>query len=135
MNNHRGFTLLEVLIALLIFAMGILGLIGSQATAQSMAMDAKFRTEAAMHADRLITQMWTDDRSNANLSAQYATGGAKYNAWAQQVQADGVGLPGSTGTNRPLVVVNADNSVVITLHWQGPQEKAAHTFLTTALIL
>ena len=134
-SPQKGVMLLEALIALLVFALGILGLVGAQVTAQSMSLDAKYRAEAAMHADRLVSQMWSGDRSNANLVAQYSTGGDKYDAWLAQVTAAGTGLAGATLTgNEPTVAIDANNNVIITLRWQGPQEKAAHIHTMNATI-
>lgn len=127
--------LLEALIALLIFAIGVIGLVAMQATATRLAADGKYRAEAAAYADQIISQMWADDRSNANLSAQYATGGPKYNAWLAQVQAAGNGLPGANlSGNEPTVVIDANNVVTVTVFWQGPDEEAPHRHVTVAQV-
>ena len=139
---QKGSMLLEALIALLVFALGVLGLVGAQVAAQRMTADAKYRAEASMHADRLIAQMWSGDRSTPSLTAQYATGGPLYEAWKTQVQAAGTGLPGSTlSGNAPTVTIDAIcpsatcySNVVIEVFWQGPQEEAKHKHKTTATI-
>lgn len=132
---QAGAMLLEALIALLIFAVGVIGLMAMQATATRLAADGKYRAEAQALADQIIHQMWADDRSNAHLTAQYATGGAKYNAWAAQVQAAGTGLPGANlAGNQPTIVIGADNVVTVTIFWQGPGEAAAHRHVTVAQI-
>lgn len=131
---QAGATLLEVLIALLLFAFGILGLLGMQAVASQLTGEAKYRAEAAMYADQLIGQMWADNA--ANLANDYATdnSGAKFIEWRNQIQAAGTGLPGATGANAPIVTVDADNVVTVTILWQGPTEAAAHRHVTVAQI-
>jgi type IV pilus assembly protein PilV len=53
----HGFALLEVLLALLLFSLGILGLLGLQAHAISSESDAQDRNRAALIADRCASQM------------------------------------------------------------------------------
>lgn len=132
---QRGATLLEVLVALLLFAFGILGLLGMQAVAMQLTGEAKYRAEAVMYADQLISQMWADNP--ANLANDYAstTPGPKYIAWRDRIQAPGTGLPGSTGANTPTVVVDAaSNIVTVSIFWQGPNEAAAHRHAVVAQI-
>jgi type IV pilus assembly protein PilV len=53
----NGFALLEVLVALLLFSIGILGLLGLQARSITTAGDAEDRNRAALIADRCASQM------------------------------------------------------------------------------
>jgi type IV pilus assembly protein PilV len=133
-NHQSGVMLLEVLIALLIFAIGILGLAGMQAVSLKLTGDSKYRAEASMFADQLINQMWADDRTNAVLIANYDSmvGGVKYAAWKSQIQAAGIGLPGASGANAPTVAIDANNVVTVTIFWQAPEEAAAHKYVTVA---
>lgn len=132
---QAGVMLLEALIGLLIFAIGVLGLIGMQATAMKVAADSKYRAEATMYADQLINQMWADERTHAALAANYGTGGAKYQTWYEAVSAAGTGLPGADqDANKPTVEIGADNTVTITIFWQAPGESAPHRYVTVATV-
>lgn len=133
-NSQTGVMLLEVLIALLIFAIGVLGLVGMQAVSIKLTGESKYRAEAAMFADQLINQMWADDRTNAMLIANYdsATGGNKYTEWKNQIQTAGTGLPGASGANDPTVAIDVNNVVTVTVFWQAPEETAAHKYVTVA---
>jgi len=133
-NKQAGVMLLEVLIALLIFAFGILGLIGMQAVSIKLTGDSKYRAEAAMFVDQLVNQMWADDRTNAALVANYdsASGGNKYTEWRNHIQASSTGLPGSSGANAPTVTIDVNNVVTVTVYWQAPEEAAAHKYVTVA---
>lgn len=133
-NSQTGVMLLEVLVALLIFAIGVLGLVGMQAVSIKLTGESKFRAEAAMFADQLINQMWADDRTNAMLIANYdsATSANKYTEWKNQIQAVSTGLPGASGANDPTVVIDANNVVTVTIFWQAPEETAAHRYVTVA---
>lgn len=139
MHKQNGAMLLEALIGLLIFAIGVLGLIGMQAVAMKVTADAKYRAEATMYADQLISEMWADDRTNPVLSANYAgsggAGGPKYNQWYAVLSASGTGLPGASNEgNEPSVVIAADNTVTVTIRWQAPGEEASHRLVTVATI-
>lgn len=130
---QSGVMLLEALIGLLIFAIGVLGLIGMQAAATKATGDAKYRAEATMFADQLIGQMSADNIGA--LAADYGSGGAKYTAWAAAVTAAGTGLPGAGATgNKPSVTVDASNTVTITIKWQLPGEDFAHQYVTVARV-
>jgi type IV pilus assembly protein PilV len=133
-NKQSGVMLLEVLIALLIFAIGILGLIGMQAVSIKLTGESKYRAEASMFADQLINQMWADDRTNAVLIANYdsSIGGNKYTEWKNQIQTAGTGLPGATGASDPTVTIDINNVVTVSVFWQAPEETAAHKYVTVA---
>jgi type IV pilus assembly protein PilV len=133
-NNQSGVMLLEVLVALLIFAIGVLGLVGMQAVSIKLTGDSKYRAEASMFADQLINQMWADDRTNAALVANYdsTVGGGKYTEWKSQVQTAGTGLPGASGANDPTVAIDINNVVTVSIFWQAPEETAAHKYVTVA---
>ncbi|MBK9605472.1 MAG: type IV pilus modification protein PilV [Betaproteobacteria bacterium] len=86
-DRFSGFVLLEVLIAILIFSIGVLGLIGLQATSAKHSTDAKYRSEAALLVNQLLGNMWVSDRTIATLQSNFNTGGSAYNAWLSSVTA------------------------------------------------
>lgn len=160
LGRQNGSMLIEVLIAMLIFSMGILGLVGLQASAVKASTDAKYRSEAGMLANELIGRMWVSDRTQATLQAAFSstTSGAAYKAWAWEGSTNGTTvapapgtvlqtLPG-TQTNPPVVVVTPVPSpvgstslpgslVTITIFWKMPSEPdaaASHNYVTVAQI-
>jgi len=96
-RGARGFSLIEVLCALLIFAVGVLGLLKLQAVSVQQASGARYRAIAAAQAASLIGSLWTTDRSAATLQAQFgsAAGGPGYTSWRASVEASG--LPNVAG--------------------------------------
>jgi type IV pilus assembly protein PilV len=132
--------LLEALVAILIFALGVLSLVGLQTSSIKLSSQAKYRTDATMLANDLIGRMWASNRSVASLTANFATGGTVYTNWIANVQA---ALPGAAA-NPPTVTVAAvaggggslpSSRVTINLFWKAPNEPAgdpAHaiTFVT-----
>ena len=65
LRHQAGSMLLEAFIAILIFSMGILAIVGMQASAVKSSADAKYRSEASLLANELIGQMWVSDRTRA----------------------------------------------------------------------
>src|SRR5258708_35382578 len=58
--RQEGVMLIEALIAILIFSIGILAVVGMQATAIKNVTESKSRSEAAFLAEELMAQMWID---------------------------------------------------------------------------
>ena len=120
-QGQAGVMLLEALIAILVFSLGILSLVALQAVSIKLTGDAKYRTDATLLANRLIGQMWVSN----DLSA-FATDGDAYNAWLADV-AGTDGLPGVAAADGgvvstlPTVTVAGDGQVAITLFWRTPE--------------
>jgi type IV pilus assembly protein PilV len=118
---QQGVMLVEALVALLIFSIGILAIIGLQANSIKMAGDAKYRSDANLLANRLVGAMWVAHASPTFI-ADFSTGGAQYSAWAASVAS---AIP-ATGASAPTVTIvtsgiaaasAATNSVTISIFW------------------
>lgn len=149
-KRQSGVMLLEALIAILIFSLGVLGLVGMQASAVRASRDAQFRSDAGLLADQLIGQMRTSDRTpsilqenfqGSTLPAENATLNKPFDIWAKQV-ADG--LPGVRALPlSPVVTVtpglvgppSTASQVTITVRWQAPSETTPHTYQVVAQII
>lgn len=114
---QSGVALLEALVGILIFSIGILALMGLQAQSIRNTVEAKYRNEAAYLANQIIGQMWVD---RANLAAYDTGAGANPNmtAWRTQV-ANTLPRVVVGGTNSPTITV-AGNQVTVTVFWQLP---------------
>lgn len=117
-RREGGMMMIEVLIAILLFSLGILTMLALQANAVATITDTKFRADATLLADRLIGEMWAD---SANVAAYAYTGGgtppATLTTWVGRVQST---LPGVAAPNMPSVTINAGNEVVIDILWKAP---------------
>lgn len=116
-----GIALVEALIAVLLFSLGILALVGLQAVMSKNVTHAKLRAEASFLANQLIGQMWVDQ---ANLSSYAATGGicategyANCTNWQTQVSQV---LPNGNAD----VTING-TVVSISLNWRLPGDGEA----------
>lgn len=139
-GGQGGSVLLEALVAILIFSVGILAVVGMQTSAVKAASDAKYRSDASLLANELLGQMWVTNRNATNMQTNFqgggGTDGAAYTTWFANVAA---ALPGvGAGVNQPLVTVNnANGQVTIVVYWKLPSEPAgnpAHNYTVMAQI-
>lgn len=72
-KTQAGFSMIEVLVAILIFAFGVLGMVGIQASSVRYQTDAKFRGDASVIAEDAVARIWID---RANLAAHLTDGTA-----------------------------------------------------------
>lgn len=125
-RHARGAMLIEVLVAILIFSIGVLALVGLQAQMTHAQSSAKSRADATYLANELIGVMWSD---TANLGSYDACDGyARCSEWQAKVANN---LPKGTGTIE--VVDAATGEVTITLRWTSPSD-GAHQYVTTTFI-
>lgn len=114
-ESQRGVVLLESLIAVLIFSLGVLGIVGLQATMIKSTADAKYRAEASLIAQQRIGQMWADPLAiPADLDADVDISAL---------------LP--NGTRR--VTQPAAGRFMVVVTWQQPGQEQ-HRFTTIASI-
>jgi type IV pilus assembly protein PilV len=85
--RQTGAYLLEALIGILIFALGVLGIVGLQAASLRTSTDNSLRAEAVFAASQLMGQMWTDVEGNLVTNYSSAAAGATYTSWAADLKA------------------------------------------------
>jgi len=112
-RNLAGVSLIEVLVSILIFSFGIVGLIGLQARALQYSTSAEDTTRAALLANELSTAIVVGQPS-PRVAPLFVPGLA---AWQDRVKApaDG-GLPNGAGT---VKVIN-DTTSEIKIEWTPP---------------
>jgi type IV pilus assembly protein PilV len=129
----RGSFMLEALIAILIVALAILGLVGLVSRSIQNVDESKFRGEAAALAASFVGQMWVDDRTPASLKAKYESGGAGFVDLDTTVKARIPGALTPTVTVAAGATVNSSN-VTVTLQWKLPSESATHQYELFAVV-
>lgn len=131
--------LLEALIAILIFSMGVLAIVGMQAAAIRNTSDAKYRADASYLANHILGQMWAD-RLNLAAYSHYPsgplcapTGSASSNANVTKWLTNVAALPGAASSNQQIVI-GANNLVTVTVCWKAPQDASFHNFQVSSQI-
>lgn len=125
--SQAGVALIEVLVSVLLFSLGILGLIGLQTRAIGLSLDAEDRNRAALLANDIAATMWT----TRTVAIDPDVGEPSWNDRASNPQAGG--LPGGS-----VQISNvATNTVDILITWRPPQRPSGQqdSRLTTRVAL
>ena len=123
-----GFILVEVMISVLIFSVGVLALVGLQARMITAQTEAKVRADAGNLAMELIALLHTDASHVSSYSASDCDGYAPCSAWKAKVASY---LPNGTATLTPPTSTSGDYTV--TLQWQVARGET-HRYSTTTRI-
>jgi type IV pilus assembly protein PilV len=110
------------MVSILVFSFGLLGMVGLQARATQVSVDAEDRSRAALLADDVISLMWM--RGTSDLSDDTLQG------WRDRVEAT---LPNAESS----VEVNEQGLVTVTIEWSAPSRTSAegNSKYTTQVVL
>jgi len=138
-SRQTGAYLLEALIGILIFALGVLGIVGLQAASLRTTTDSSLRAEAVFAANQLMGQMWADVQGSLVANYSSASAGATYTSWAAELKS----AQGGAWVQDPTVdFANASclaapsttsNSVYIQIFWKS-SDGGQHSYTTCGLI-
>jgi type IV pilus assembly protein PilV len=154
-SAQGGVMLLEALLGLLIFSLGVLALVAMQSVSISNVSNAKYRVEAALAANEIVNYMWLSDPRPALLQLGFANPGGNspyLMNWVTKLTSGPAALPGA-GTYPPTVVIGAATGpdggpciippppefpkqcatlVTVTIRWKAPDAIAPsnHTMIT-----
>jgi type IV pilus assembly protein PilV len=104
--------MIEVLVAVLLFSLGILGLVGLQAQAIKYSVEAEDRNRAALLANEIASAMWLSNNVVIDPDAGSPS-------WNDRAAAPPYSLPqGSVAIVKETTVANSAN---ITISWKPPQ--------------
>lgn len=138
MKKQSGVMLLEALIAVLIFSLGILSLVALQTVSIKLTGDARYRASASNLAERLFSEMRMSRLNVGQIGLEYKSdeasncdengicvceGGGAFTQWCTAVQTELGGLVDLKNAP-PTVVVDSDvnsatyGTVVATIFWR-----------------
>jgi type IV pilus assembly protein PilV len=125
---QAGVMMLEALVAILIFSLGVIALMGLQANSIAQVSAAKYRTDASYLASQILARMWMEPTTPAvvPLSNFQSNSYPSRAGWDNLVAST---LPNGAGT----IVVNG-NIVTVTITWRQPADTVTHQFVTTETI-
>jgi type IV pilus assembly protein PilV len=109
--------MIETLIAILIFSVGVLAIVGLQAAMVKNVAESKYRSEASYIAQARVGQIWADP-DNAATYVETNT------------DVSGLGLPGGKRT----VTQPSAGQFVVTVTWKVPGEAPMRNFTTTVRV-
>ena len=122
-KSQSGVMLIEALVAILLFSVGVVAVMGMQAVSIEQVSQAKYRTDASYLADQIIGKMWTDQ---PNLASYATVGYAGRTSWDAVVAST---LPNGTGS-----ITVAAPQVTVTINWRLPNETVTRKFTSIANI-
>lgn len=140
--GQRGASMIELLVALVIFAFGTLGLAGLQTQALAFSQGSLYRSQATALTDDILDRMRTDrtnakggawntplNETSASISSPATIARADVKDWKEQVEAL---LPSGQAS-----VNVAAGVVTVTIQWddsRGERATAVQTFTTESQI-
>jgi type IV pilus assembly protein PilV len=124
-GGQVGFTLLETLVAIVVFSIGLLGVVGLQARSIQFAVDGEDRNRAALMADGIVAAMWARDIATSTLTPADRT------AFASGATG------GPIGAIAVISAPNVDGVVEVRITWRPPSRPASEpdsVYVTNAYI-
>lgn len=124
-STQGGFLLIEVLVSLLLFSLGLLAMMGMQTYAINDTLHGKYRTDAGYLANSIVGQMMVD---KVNVASYVNTSYAARSAWDSEVAAT---LPNGT----TLITLLSDGSYKVVIRWKNPAETGFHKYEAQAQVV
>ncbi|MBS1208095.1 MAG: fimbrial assembly protein [Proteobacteria bacterium] len=121
-RRQAGVALLEALVSILLFSIGVLGVVALQAKASQFSVDSEDRSRAALLANQIVSQMWAQQSTSVDTSS-----------WQTQVSSSSRGLPSGNGS----VSVDSTGLATVTITWKAPWRKSAeqaNSYVTKVII-
>jgi type IV pilus assembly protein PilV len=129
----RGIALIEVLVAVVLLGIGLLGAVGLQARSYSALADTAMRAEATIAADKLIGVMTTDQANMAAYArAAGGTVGPRLLPWYTETMAR---IPGAVITVAVTAAAAPEPArVAVTIGWTRKSGGQANTQTVTSYL-
>lgn len=135
-RRQRGIALIEAMVGIMIFAFGVLGLVGLQASMTKAQTASKLRADASNLANELVGRMWGD--ASANLPKYASSGCASYancSDWLGKLQTT---LPQGSAQVTVQLVSGAGTPPIyeatVQVSWSQPGEQGGHRHMVLARV-
>lgn len=124
LSRIRGSALIESLLAILVFSVGLLALLALLTATLKESDNARYRSEASLLATDLVSRMWSGERSLQSLRQRFTPSADEYQRWLDRVRST---LPGiADDKNLPELLIDDERTITLTLHWQAPSDTQQH---------
>ncbi len=132
-HHQRGSSLLEGLLAIILFSIGLLSLLMLLSATLIESSNARYRIEASLLISDLVSHMWIGDHSLNGLKTRFAdTTSNDYQSWFTSVSNR---LPGvSAKSNAPQITIDDARNVTVNIRWQIPGDSTSHQMIVQTLI-
>jgi len=110
---QSGYVLVESLVSVLLFSLGLVGLVGIQANSIQAVSEARLRSDAMLAANEVVGRMWVD---RTNLASYVGTT-----------------TLASLPSGQRVIAVN-NTVVTITVTWRPPGQSTDRRYVTMATL-
>jgi type IV pilus assembly protein PilV len=132
-HHQRGSSLLEGLLAILLFSIGLLSLLMLLSATLIESSNARYRIEASLLISDLVSHMWIGDHSLNGLKTRFADTTSKdYQSWFTSVSNRFPGV--SAKLNAPQITIDDARNVTVNIRWQVPGDSTSHQMIVQTLI-
>jgi type IV pilus assembly protein PilV len=125
---QRGIVLVEVLVAILLFILGVVGLVGLQSSMTRAQTEAKIRADATFLATEVMGRLWSDVNNVSLYNGGGCAGLPRCKEWQDKVSRE---LPGGTGA---ITVDALTGDVAVTVSWSLPSGETHQYVANTTVI-
>lgn len=126
-SRQGGFLLIEALVAILIFSVGVIALIGLQSLSLSNSLHGKYRADAGYLANGIIAQMMADRTNVASYVDGASPQATQRGEWDTEVAA---ALPNGSGS-----IAMSGSAVTVVVGWRSPDETSGHNHTAVAQVV
>jgi type IV pilus assembly protein PilV len=125
---QRGVVLVEVLVAILLFMLGVVGLVGLQGSMTRAQTEAKIRADATFLATEALGRLWSDVNNVSLYNGDGCASLPRCKEWQDKV---GRELPGGTGA---ITVDATTGDVAVTVGWSLPSGES-HQYIANTTVM
>lgn len=129
-RNYKGFYIIEGIVSILIFSIGILGVIKIQANSITSIADGQFRITAISLSNSLLNQMLLDKN---NINSYLNKSSDNYKKWQTSLENN---LPGVTN-NPPQITIENQNygqNIKLVIYWVNPTNRQLSNYENTMTV-
>lgn len=129
--GQRGIVMIEAMVAVLLFTIGVLALVGLQSAMTRNQTDAKLRGDASYLANEIVGTMWGDAANISSYATANCAAYARCNDWKGKVER----LMPNGSVTVTLGSGALAGAVTVTINWTTPGEGAHNYTMSTVIVI
>lgn len=130
-EGQRGIVMIEAMVAVLLFTIGVLALVGLQSAMTRNQTDAKLRGDASYLANEIVGTMWGDAANISSYATANCAAYARCNDWKGKVER----LMPNGSVTVTLGSGASAGAVTVTINWTTPGEGAHNYTMSTVIVI
>lgn len=131
-NNNKGFFIIEALVSVLIFMVGIVGVLQLQATQMQATADAQYRAQASYMAENIMSEIIID---KANVDIFVDKTSATYMDWESSLKNALPGVYEYPPEITTSIATSGGTLVTVIVKWKAPQSEMPSQYELKSIII